>query len=451
MGRLGNIYRLGIKELISLWRDPALVILVIYAFTYAIYVPASTTGLELRNASVALVDEDRSQLSARIRDVLLDPYFLAPETLSVGEIDAALDSGRFTFVLDIPPDFAADVLSGRQPDLQINVDATAMSQAGIGAAYLDRDPGSRAPGIRLRRGRRRTAAANPDDGAGEVQSKRIRIVVPGRHAALQQHHDARNCSHRRRSSSRARARDHRASPRDAAESFRDRARQGVVQRPRHRHRGKPLAVAGGFRRARSRHSGIHCAFPSWNGSLPVLRHGDRNLPLHAGSLDATVRPAAGASHHSDDRALRRDDSPREHARHPPRHHDGRSIHPFRELRDDRPLPRCGPRGGVGCPRDHRRDRGSVLQCRAAALPVQRRACTLRDRGFDFTLGSGWPSRGDGRRRLSWPGAGRSPPRSGCRRCAHPGSPPGSRSSCRSSGGQPRRLGHRGRWSAPASS
>lgn len=137
MGRLGNIYRLGIKELISLWRDPALVILVIYAFTYAIYVPASTTGLELRNASVALVDEDRSQLSARIRDVLLDPYFLAPETLSVGEIDAALDSGRFTFVLDIPPDFAADVLSERQPDLQINVDATAMSQAGIGAAYLE--------------------------------------------------------------------------------------------------------------------------------------------------------------------------------------------------------------------------------------------------------------------------------------------------------------------------
>jgi ABC-2 type transport system permease protein len=138
MGWLGNIYRLGVKELISLWRDPALVILVIYAFTYAIYVPASTTGLELRNASIGIADEDRSQLSARIRDALLDPYFLAPETLSVGEIDAALDSGRFTFVLDVPPDFEADVLAGRRPGLQIDVDATAMSQAGIGAAYLDR-------------------------------------------------------------------------------------------------------------------------------------------------------------------------------------------------------------------------------------------------------------------------------------------------------------------------
>ena len=53
---LANVYRLGRKELVSLRRDPVLALFVVYAFTYAIYVPAATTGLELRHASVTSVD-----------------------------------------------------------------------------------------------------------------------------------------------------------------------------------------------------------------------------------------------------------------------------------------------------------------------------------------------------------------------------------------------------------
>ena len=47
-----------------------------------------------------------------------------------------MDSGSYTFVIDIPPKFEANVLAGRQPELQINVDATAMTHAGHGATYL---------------------------------------------------------------------------------------------------------------------------------------------------------------------------------------------------------------------------------------------------------------------------------------------------------------------------
>ena len=46
-----------------------------------------------------------------------------------------MNTGRFTFVLDIPPHFERDVLAGRMPALQVAVDATAMIQAGIGAGY----------------------------------------------------------------------------------------------------------------------------------------------------------------------------------------------------------------------------------------------------------------------------------------------------------------------------
>ena len=90
----------------------------------------------LANASVAIVDEDRSTLSLRIHDALLAPFFFPPGHLSIGEIDEAMDSGRYTFILDIPPNFQADLVAHRHPTIQINVDATAMARAGTGSGYL---------------------------------------------------------------------------------------------------------------------------------------------------------------------------------------------------------------------------------------------------------------------------------------------------------------------------
>ena len=98
---LTNIYRLGLKELFSLRRDAALVFLIVYAFTYAIYAPARQASTEVRNAAVAMVDEDGSSLSRRIRDALLPPRFQPPAPLTVQEIDAGMDTGRYTFVIDI--------------------------------------------------------------------------------------------------------------------------------------------------------------------------------------------------------------------------------------------------------------------------------------------------------------------------------------------------------------
>lgn len=137
MNRLESIYRLALKELASLSRDFALVALVIYAFTYAVYGPAKGARMELRDASVAVVDEDHSALSARLGDALMPPLFRPPGYIDRSQIDAAMDAGRYTFVIDIPPRFQADVQGGRQPALQVDIDATAMSQAGRGAAYIN--------------------------------------------------------------------------------------------------------------------------------------------------------------------------------------------------------------------------------------------------------------------------------------------------------------------------
>ena len=134
--RLQSILWLGSKELASLGRDAAMVGLILYAFTYAVYGPAKGAQMELRNASVAIADEDRSELSGRITDALLLPFFKRPEPIGLPQIDAAMDAGRYTFVIDIPPRFQADLEAGRNPTVQLNVDATAMAQAGHGAAYI---------------------------------------------------------------------------------------------------------------------------------------------------------------------------------------------------------------------------------------------------------------------------------------------------------------------------
>ncbi|MAO54351.1 MAG: hypothetical protein CMM61_01450 [Rhodospirillaceae bacterium] len=136
MGTVSNIYRLGVKELFSLLRDPVLMGLIFYTFTFAIYTVANGVQTELHNASIAIVDEDRTGLSNRISGAFLPPYFKEPTLIDLHAVDAGMDAGLYTFVLDIPPGFEADVLAGRHPVIQLNVDATAMTIAGNGATYI---------------------------------------------------------------------------------------------------------------------------------------------------------------------------------------------------------------------------------------------------------------------------------------------------------------------------
>ncbi len=131
-----NILWLGRKEMASLLSDWVMVLFVVYAFTAAIYVQATGTTTQVNNASIAFVDEDESALSKQLIQAFYPPFFQFPEIIPAPEVDDAMDRGRFMFVVVIPPMFEHDLRAGRQPDLQVNIDATAMQQAGIGANYI---------------------------------------------------------------------------------------------------------------------------------------------------------------------------------------------------------------------------------------------------------------------------------------------------------------------------
>ena len=133
---LKNIWRLGIKELWSLWRDPVMLILIVYTFTASVYTAASAMPETLHHAPIAIVDEDHSPLSQRIASAFYPPHFMPPQLLSWQAVDAGMDAGDFTFALTIPPNFQRDVLAGKNATLQLNVDATRMSQAFSGSGYI---------------------------------------------------------------------------------------------------------------------------------------------------------------------------------------------------------------------------------------------------------------------------------------------------------------------------
>ena len=63
---LANIYDLGVKELWSLWRDPMMLVLIVYVFTASVYTKATSMPETLHNAPIAIVDEDNSALSQRV-------------------------------------------------------------------------------------------------------------------------------------------------------------------------------------------------------------------------------------------------------------------------------------------------------------------------------------------------------------------------------------------------
>jgi ABC-2 type transport system permease protein len=131
-----NIFHLGVKELRSLGRDKLMLFLILFAFTGQVYLTATGLPGSLHKAPIAIIDEDRSPLSLRIINAFYPPHFLPPLIIDQYAADPGMDTGLYTFVLDIPPNFQRDVLAGRRPTVQLNVDATRMSQAFIGNGYI---------------------------------------------------------------------------------------------------------------------------------------------------------------------------------------------------------------------------------------------------------------------------------------------------------------------------
>lgn len=136
LDHLVNIIKLVVKELRSIRADPTMLVLVAYAFSISVNTVATGAVTDATNMSVGIVDEDGSSLSRQIPEALLRPTFQRAVQIRASDIDGKMDHGDFLFVVEIPPNFEADLRAERRTQLQINIDATVVAQAGNGANYL---------------------------------------------------------------------------------------------------------------------------------------------------------------------------------------------------------------------------------------------------------------------------------------------------------------------------
>jgi hypothetical protein len=73
-----NVWLLGAKELRSVMKDTTLLVLIVFAFTAAVLIVSKGVKAEVSNATVALIDDDHSELSRRLADAIRRPISRPP-------------------------------------------------------------------------------------------------------------------------------------------------------------------------------------------------------------------------------------------------------------------------------------------------------------------------------------------------------------------------------------
>ncbi|MFH4354490.1 MAG: ABC transporter permease [Neisseriaceae bacterium] len=136
--KISNVLALIYKELKSLLRDIPLVIMIIVVFTFVLASVFQQVTSEVKNATVAFVDEDHSELSRSMLDALNPPYFKKPVPIAPKEVFPAMEHGEYIFTVHFPPHFQDKMINFEDSRVQLLVDATSMTQAGIGTAYIQK-------------------------------------------------------------------------------------------------------------------------------------------------------------------------------------------------------------------------------------------------------------------------------------------------------------------------
>jgi len=114
-----------VKELLQLSRDPVLLIILAWFFTADIYIAGSGISMDLRNASMVVLDRDQSAASRELIHRFQPPYFKLQGEISSGRQGIQrLDQGKSMLVLEIPPHFERDLEAGRSTAVQLQVDTT---------------------------------------------------------------------------------------------------------------------------------------------------------------------------------------------------------------------------------------------------------------------------------------------------------------------------------------
>ncbi len=132
----GRIFTLLGKEFAQLLQDKALLGIILYGFTIAIYTAASVFIFEPREASVIILDHSRSEPSRELVHKLQEPHFEIRDFVSSeADIERYLMEERAALALVIPPDFQERLPRG-DAQVELVLDGTMSVTATMAAQFI---------------------------------------------------------------------------------------------------------------------------------------------------------------------------------------------------------------------------------------------------------------------------------------------------------------------------
>jgi ABC-2 type transport system permease protein len=125
------------KEFAQIVRDVPLLIILVWAFTAAIYSAGRGRATETMNIATAVYDLSRGPASREFLSHLQPPYFKMVAYLQ-NETDVTmwLDRGKAAIVVIIPPDFQRDIDGAAQAHIQVLTDGALAMPATVSIAYI---------------------------------------------------------------------------------------------------------------------------------------------------------------------------------------------------------------------------------------------------------------------------------------------------------------------------
>lgn len=125
------------KEFAQILRDPPLVIILIWAFTVAVYAAGTGRAMESTDVATAVDDLSRGPASREFLSHLQRPYFKTVAYLNQeADIAGWLNTGKAAIVVVIPPDFQRRVDGAGQAHIQVLTDGALAMSATLSVAYL---------------------------------------------------------------------------------------------------------------------------------------------------------------------------------------------------------------------------------------------------------------------------------------------------------------------------
>jgi len=125
------------KEFVQIFRDHALVIILVWAFTAAIYTSGHGRAMEITNVATVVYDLSRGPASREFLSHLQRPYFKTVAYIDQEkDITKWLDSGAASIVVVIPSDFQRKADGKGQAEIQVITDGALAMPATIAVAYI---------------------------------------------------------------------------------------------------------------------------------------------------------------------------------------------------------------------------------------------------------------------------------------------------------------------------